>query len=92
MEENEKMQVSQSNQLEEYLKCGEHVYELFAILIHSGGALGGHYYAYIKSFEDGEWYDFNDSSVSEIDAGEATSKIQEMYGGDFGGSASAYML
>jgi len=27
---------------------GEWVYELYAVLIHSGSALGGHYYAYIK--------------------------------------------
>ena len=27
---------------------GEHVYELYSILIHSGSANGGHYYAYIK--------------------------------------------
>lgn len=27
---------------------GEHVYELYSILIHSGSASGGHYYAYIK--------------------------------------------
>ena len=33
-------------------------------MIHSGGAYGGHYYAYIKSFEDGKWYNFNDSSVT----------------------------
>jgi ubiquitin carboxyl-terminal hydrolase 47 len=35
-------------------------------MIHSGGALGGHYYAYIKSFENGDWYCFNDSSVEKI--------------------------
>jgi ubiquitin carboxyl-terminal hydrolase 47 len=29
--------------------------------------MGGHYYAYIKSFEDGKWYNFNDSDVREID-------------------------
>lgn len=38
MEENAKMQVPQSNQLLEYLKRGDYVYELFAVLIHSGGA------------------------------------------------------
>jgi hypothetical protein len=27
---------------------GEWVYELYAVLIHSGSAMGGHYYAYIK--------------------------------------------
>ena len=50
----------------EYLKAGDYVYELYSILIHSGSAMGGHYYAYIKSFEDGKWYNFNDGSVSVI--------------------------
>jgi ubiquitin carboxyl-terminal hydrolase 47 len=55
-------------------------------MIHSGGTYGGHYYSYIKSFEDGKWYNFNDSSVSVIqDSAEEIIKI-------FGGSASAYML
>jgi ubiquitin carboxyl-terminal hydrolase 47 len=36
-----------------YLKEGEYVFDLFAILIHSGGAYGGHYYAYIKDFVTG---------------------------------------
>ena len=30
----------------------------------SGSAFGGHYYAYIRSFEDGKWYKFNDSTVT----------------------------
>lgn len=54
------------NKISEYLEQGEFVYELYSIMIHSGGAYGGHYYAYIKSFEDGKWYNFNDSSVKEI--------------------------
>lgn len=28
--------------------------------------MGGHYYAYIKSFENKQWYNFNDSSVMRI--------------------------
>lgn len=37
---------------------GPWVYELFAVLIHSGSALGGHYYAHIKSLgDDGEMRD-----------------------------------
>jgi ubiquitin carboxyl-terminal hydrolase 47 len=38
-----------------------YVYELFSILIASGGALGGHYFTFVKSFETGKWYNFNDS-------------------------------
>lgn len=46
---------------------GPWVFELYAVLIHSGSALGGHYYAYIRNFKDGKWYNFNDSCVDEID-------------------------
>ncbi len=31
-----------------YVCQGPYVYELFSIMIHSGSAIGGHYYAYIK--------------------------------------------
>ncbi|OQR88131.1 hypothetical protein ACHHYP_07520 [Achlya hypogyna] len=48
------------------LAQGPFVYELFSVLIHSGSAMGGHYFAYIKSFEDGHWYNFNDSNVTPI--------------------------
>ena len=59
-----------------YLNEGENVYELFSIVIQSGNANGGHYYAYIKSFEDEKWYNFNDSDVNEIE----TKKIIETFG------------
>lgn len=45
-------------------ETGPYDYELFSIMIHSGSASGGHYYAYIKEFENGSWYCFNDQSVS----------------------------
>ena len=38
---------------------GRHEYELFSIMIHSGSASGGHYYAYIKDFPSGEWLAMN---------------------------------
>lgn len=34
--------------IQELLKEGPYVYELFSIMVHSGSANGGHYYAYIK--------------------------------------------
>ena len=70
-----------------YLKDGPLVYELYSILVHSGGAYGGHYFTFIKSFEDGKWYNFDDSTVREIDANDIPAKT-------FGGSKSsnAYML
>lgn len=52
--------------INKYLQDGPYVYELYAVNVHSGGALGGHYFSYIKSFENGLWYNFNDSSVSKI--------------------------
>lgn len=52
--------------VELYRKKGPYVYELFSIMMHSGGALRGHYYTFIKSFENGIWYNFNDSMVSKL--------------------------
>lgn len=53
----EEMKAQQKRQaIQEYLLEGEFVYELFAVLVHSGTQSGGHYYAYIKSFEDGKWH------------------------------------
>lgn len=45
---------------------GKYLYELFAIMIHSGSASGGHYYAYIKEFEHNEWFCFNDQTVTSV--------------------------
>lgn len=45
------LQISSSGVLSEMKFCtfqGPYVYELFSIMIHSGSAIGGHYYAYIK--------------------------------------------
>jgi ubiquitin carboxyl-terminal hydrolase 47 len=77
---------------------GEWVYELFAVLIHSGAIHGGHYYAYIKNLDSeypSEWWNFNDSSVTRIDE----SKVREAWGGmnTYGrvstqSCANAYML
>ena len=74
----------------ELLKQGEYVYELFSIMIHTGGAFGGHYFAYIKSFEDGKWYNFNDSTVTALESEE---DIFKTFGGkEYGQSNTAYML
>ncbi|KAI5295170.1 CSN-associated deubiquitinating enzyme Ubp12 [Ascosphaera acerosa] len=43
------------------------VYELIAVDNHYGGLGGGHYTAFAKNFVDGNWYDFNDSSVHRVD-------------------------
>ena len=39
-------------------------YDLYAICNHSGGVMGGHYWAYIKT--NNKWYNFNDTNISEI--------------------------
>ena len=54
--------------------------------------MGGHYFAYIKSFEDGKWYNFNDSSVTNIAEAEVRAEIQKMYGGGADAKTSSYML
>jgi hypothetical protein len=66
---------------------GEYVYELYAVLIHSGAISGGHYYAYIKDLNSGKWYNFNDSSVTVID--EKT--VQEAWGGTYKSSYPSSM-
>jgi ubiquitin carboxyl-terminal hydrolase 25/28 len=39
-------------------------YALYAVLVHSGGSYGGHYYAYI--FDGESWFKFNDSNVQKV--------------------------
>ncbi|XP_043938661.1 ubiquitin carboxyl-terminal hydrolase 47 [Protopterus annectens] len=77
---------------------GSLVYELFSVMVHSGSAAGGHYYACIKSLSDGQWYSFNDQHVSRI----TQDDIKKTYGGSsgsrgyyssaFASSTNAYML
>lgn len=43
-----------------------YMYELYAIIIHSGNALEGHYYAFIKDFKTDQWLCFDDQSVSVV--------------------------
>ncbi|KAH6653990.1 hypothetical protein BKA67DRAFT_592328 [Truncatella angustata] len=40
------------------------VYDLIGVDCHWGGLGGGHYTAHAKNFVDGQWYSYNDSSVS----------------------------
>jgi ubiquitin carboxyl-terminal hydrolase 47 len=58
------------------LKEGEFVYELYAVLVHNGGAFGGHYFAYVRSGD--KWFNFNDSQVKEIDSQE----VVKTFGGE----------
>uniref|UniRef100_A0A673MHI7 Ubiquitin carboxyl-terminal hydrolase 47 n=1 Tax=Sinocyclocheilus rhinocerous TaxID=307959 RepID=A0A673MHI7_9TELE len=58
-------------------------FELFSVMVHSGSAAGGHYYACIKSFSDSQWYSFNDQHVSKVS--QLASVLKEY-------STNAYML
>ncbi|GKT73411.1 ubiquitin carboxyl-terminal hydrolase [Colletotrichum tofieldiae] len=42
----------------------EEIYDLIAVDDHFGGLGGGHYTAYGRNFVDGQWYNYNDTSVS----------------------------
>jgi hypothetical protein len=48
---NEEKRLQRQAEIEEALKNGPYVYELFSILIHRGSAMGGHYYCYIRVCE-----------------------------------------
>ena len=67
-------------------------------MIHSGGAYGGHYSAYIKDFEgeDHGWYHFNDTWVKRIsitDLANAFGQVQNPRNRRFAANhANAYML
>ncbi|GAA5889649.1 hypothetical protein JCM6882_007092 [Rhodosporidiobolus microsporus] len=41
-------------------------YDLYAVSNHFGGLGGGHYTAFAKNPDNGKWYDFDDSRVTEI--------------------------
>ena len=56
---------------------GEWVYELYAVLVHSGAIAGGHYYVYIKDLDTNKWWNFNDSLVDEI----SEKEVREAWGG-----------
>ncbi|XP_017048524.1 ubiquitin carboxyl-terminal hydrolase 47 [Drosophila ficusphila] len=95
-DEDEGIDMSSSTSKSAKQGSGPYLYELFAIMIHSGSASGGHYYAYIKDFDNNEWFCFNDQNVSSI----TQEDIQRSFGGPNGSyyssaytsSTNAYML
>ncbi|KAJ3013885.1 UNVERIFIED_CONTAM: Ubiquitin carboxyl-terminal hydrolase 15 [Siphonaria sp. JEL0065] len=42
------------------------IYDLYAVSNHMGGLGGGHYTAFVKSIEDGNWYDMDDHRTRQI--------------------------
>jgi ubiquitin C-terminal hydrolase len=52
-----------------------YIYDLYGVCNHSGGGGGGgHYFAYIKN-ANGNWYNFNDTMVNEIQADKVISAM-----------------
>jgi ubiquitin C-terminal hydrolase len=49
---------------------GNMKYELYAVIRHSGGMGGGHYYSYTKSPINGLWYLYDDGDVFHVDSAE----------------------
>jgi uncharacterized UBP type Zn finger protein len=69
-----------------YLSAGDEVYELGAVLVHSGTTDGGHYYALVKE-TSGEWWRLDDESVSPVTD---SLVLERLWGGE--GFGNAYLL
>ncbi len=52
-----------------------YVYDIYAVCNHYGGMSGGHYTAFVKESESGNWYHFNDTQVTYIPAAEVESRV-----------------
>lgn len=52
--------------LDQFYNSESYSYDLYGIVNHSGSPSGGHYISYTKNMITGDWYEFNDSSVSQI--------------------------
>lgn len=59
-------------------------YVLQGVMVHSGTAGGGHYYAYFRPTSKPRWYKFNDMKVTKATSEEA---IEGNYGSDKSGAA-----
>nr|CDS34390.1 ubiquitin carboxyl terminal hydrolase 20 [Hymenolepis microstoma] len=69
--------------LKKYLhtSCKDKVweYDLSGVVCHTGTVRFGHYFTYALNNGDGEWYEFNDSEVSRVDADTISSLTSEAY-------------
>jgi ubiquitin C-terminal hydrolase len=72
----------------EFCLSGANFYELFGVLVHSGTAEFGHYYAYLRPTPSPSWFEFNDSTVTSVQPSNAIDKNF----GDGSSPSSAYML
>lgn len=71
-------------------RSGSLLYDLYAVLLHTGSLEKGHYFALIKDVADGSWYRFDDEKVTLLGDEELDRELRKAYGGR--GSTSAYML
>jgi hypothetical protein len=62
------------------------------VLIHSGSAFSGHYYAYIKDFESCQWSEFNDSVVRRISYDKVVKAFGKAEEAQAKNATNAYML
>ncbi|XP_034433966.1 ubl carboxyl-terminal hydrolase 18 [Hippoglossus hippoglossus] len=64
----------------------EYTYTLYAVVVHSGGTMWGHYTAYVRHRGSQQWYHADDSHVQKV----SWEQVQRTYGKYYGGTA--YML
>ena len=66
------------------------IYDLYGVVNHMGGLHGGHYTANCYNETHDKWFNFNDSSVSEIYKGVGKPSLEELKPGLV--KSSAYVL
>ena len=54
------------------------VFDLYGVLVHNGSTYGGHYYAFLRTSTDPQWFQFNDTHVTRTTVDKA---VQDNYGG-----------
>ena len=58
-----------------YYVDGDHIYDLYSVIHHSGNLKGGHYVAYTKNAINGKWYLYDDANILHIDDDKLENKI-----------------
>jgi hypothetical protein len=77
-EEEKKEEESENDHIDpQQLK--DYEYECVGVVVHSGGAEGGHYYSFIKDRSTNHWFEFNDTNVTPFDIKDLK---DETFGGD----------
>eukprot|EP00049_Salpingoeca_infusionum_P017658 m.353928 g.353928 ORF g.353928 m.353928 type:complete len:1036 (-) comp16867_c0_seq1:205-3312(-) len=83
---NDRFEFPEKLDLNEFLDAPEDTpaeYSLHSVLVHSGSMHGGHYVAYIRPDCKGQWYKFDDQTVTKVDTDDALE-------GNFGKDMSIY--